>query len=197
MTGEHLSKEKLQRHYDGDLSQQEAAAVQQHLSTCPQCEAELAALGRLGNMLRWSSDDATAAVAVDFNHMFAQIERAVADEQDSNVRQLQPRASKASRSRVLPTLGAVALAAAAVLMLTRKENHPNDAPVVEQLAFLDSADHAEVTAVKFGTNAGQVFGIALSDRESVPVVWIDDDDDDNDQGEPGDPGEPGNQGDEE
>jgi anti-sigma factor RsiW len=186
MTGEHLSKEKLQRHYDGELSQQEAAETQQHLQACAQCEAELASFGRLGDMLRWSTDDATTAVDVDFNQMFAQIERALAvddkkNERDSNVVRLQPRGPKAARSRVLPALGAVALAAAAVLMLTRSETHPNDAPAAEQLALLDSADHTEVTAVRFGTNAGQVFGIPLSDRESVPVVWIDDDEDDEEE----------------
>src|ERR1700712_3980523 len=108
MTGEHLSKEKLQRHYDGELSQQEAAETQQHLQVCAQCEAELASFGRLGDMLRWSTDDATTAADVDFNQMFAQIELALAGDntkdehhssvaQPSNVVPLQPGKSRKSR----------------------------------------------------------------------------------------------------
>lgn len=181
MTGEHLSKEKLQRHYDGDLSGAEAADAQQHLLTCAKCEAELASFERLGDMLRWTTDDATAAADVDFSHMFAQIERAVQSEQTApnNVVPLQ-----AKRSRFLqrgaPVLGALAVAAVAMLMVNRAEAPPKEDG---QVAMLDTSTHSEITGVKFGKNAGQVFRVQVADDESVPVVWIDDSDDDDDEGE--------------
>lgn len=179
MNGEHPSKEKLQRHHDGDLNEQEAAELRLHLRTCAPCQAELNELERLRDMVRWSTDDAAVASDADFSKMFAQIERAISQpgeaSQSTNVISLeQKRGGGASRlNRAMPVLGALALAAAAVLMLNRQETAPTDAGS-EQLALLDAAHHSEVVAVKFGRNAGQVFGIPLADGESVPVVWIDD-----------------------
>jgi anti-sigma factor RsiW len=182
MTGEHLSKEKLQRHYDGDLSGPEAADAQQHLLSCAQCEAELARFERLGDMLRWSTDDATAAADVDFSQMFTHIERAVQDERRSsvpdNVVSLQSKRSRLLQ-RAAPTLGALAIAAVALLMVNRSDPPKEDA----QVAMLDTSTHSEITGVKFGKNAGQVFRVQVADDESVPVVWIDDDDEDDDEGE--------------
>jgi hypothetical protein len=109
--------------------------------------------------------------------MFAEIERAVSQpseaSQPSNVISLEKKRGASRLNRAVSALGAVALAAAAVLMLTRKDAVPADVGA-EQLAMLDATHHAEIVAVKFGRNAGQVFGIPLADGESVPVVWIDD-----------------------
>jgi anti-sigma factor RsiW len=177
MNGEHPSKEKLQRHYDGDLNEQEAAELRQHLRTCAPCKAELQGLERLSDMVRFTTDDAAAASDADFTSMFAEIERRISQpgeqSQPTNVISLEQKRGAASRlNRAMPVLGALALAAAALLMLVRQEPPaPNDAS--PQYAMLD-ANHSEVVAVKFGRNAGQVFGIPLADGESVPVVWIDD-----------------------
>jgi anti-sigma factor RsiW len=186
MNGEHLShlsKEKLQRHHDGELNEQEAADVRQHLRTCSACQAELASLERLSDMVRWSTDE-TAATSDQsdeaFTRMFAEIERAVSQEDGArtsqpNVISLPQKRAASPLLRALPALGALALAAAAILTLNRSDTLPSDAGE-EQLALLDAAQHSEVTAVKFGRNAGQVFGIPLADGRSVPVVWIDDED---------------------
>jgi anti-sigma factor RsiW len=179
MNGEHPTHpttEKVQRHYDGELSAQEAADVQQHLRSCAECQAELAGLERLSDMVRWSTDETAAASDVSFTQMFAEIERAVAP----NVVALPQKRAASPIMRAVPVLGALALAAAALLMLTRSDTLPSDAGE-QQLALLDTSQHAEITAVKFGRNAGQVFGIALSEGESVPVVWIDDADDDEEE----------------
>jgi anti-sigma factor RsiW len=174
MNGEHPSKEKLQRHYDGELNEQEAADLRLHLRTCAACQAELDALERLSDMVRWSTDETAANSDVDFTRMFAEIERATQPPQPNVVPLPQARAASPVM-RVMPALGALALAAAAILMLNRSETMPSDAGE-QQLALLDAAQHSEVTAVKFGRNAGQVFGIPLADGHSVPVVWIDDED---------------------
>jgi hypothetical protein len=177
MSGEHPGKEVLQRHHDGDLPEQDAAEVRQHVRACAQCEAELQSFARLGDMLRWTTDDAASGSDADFTRMFAEIERAVA-KPPAQVTPLSPKGGGSSRwlQRAAPALGGLALAAAALLMVYRPEPTPTE-PNLPELATLDISRHAEITAVKFGTNAGQVFGIPLSDGSSVPVVWIDDADD--------------------
>ncbi|HTU64048.1 MAG TPA: zf-HC2 domain-containing protein [Polyangiales bacterium] len=191
MNGEHashLSKEKLQRHHDGELNEQEAADVRQHLRTCAACQAELDSLERLSDMVRWSTDDTAAASEQSdeaFTRMFAEIERAVSQEDalrtsQPNVIPLSQKRAASPFTRAMPALGALALAAAAFLVLNRSDTLPRDGGE-EQLALLDAAQHSEVTAVKFGRNAGQVFGIPLADGRSVPVVWIDDEDEDEEE----------------
>ena len=183
MNGEHPSKEKLQRQHDGELNEPEAADVRQHLRTCATCQSELDRLERLSDMVRWSTDETAAASDrsdLDFTRMFAEIERAVSQEpaarsSQPNVIPLPQKRAASPVLRAVPALGALALAAAAILMLTRSDSMPSDAGE-EQLALLDASQHSEVTAVKFGRNAGQVFGIPLADGRSVPVVWIDDED---------------------
>lgn len=178
----HLTSEKLQRHHDGELSEQEAADVRQHLRTCAPCQHELNALERLSDMVRWSTDENAAGSDrsdEDFTRMFAEIERAVSQEDAArssqpNVIALPPRRAGSPMLRAMPALGALALAAAALLMLNRNDTMKSEGD--EQLAMLDASQHAEITAVKFGRNAGQVFGIPVADGESVPVVWIDDED---------------------
>ena len=183
MNGEHPSKEKLQRYQDGELNEQDAADVRQHLRACAPCQAELDALERLSDMVRWSTDETAAASDLDFTRMFAEIERAVAQQDTArssqpNVLPLPQRRAASPVLRAMPALGALGLAAAALLMLTRSGGVPSQLgdEGEEQLALLDVSQHSEITAVKFGRNAGQVFGIPLADGESVPVVWIDDED---------------------
>lgn len=183
MNGEHPSKEKLQRHHDGELNEQESADVRQHVRTCAACQAELDSLERLSDMVRWSTDETAAASDqsdLAFTRMFAEIERAVSHEElartsQPNVISLPQKRAASPVLRAMPALGALALAAAAILMLNRSNTLPNDGDD-QRLALLDASQHAEITAVKFGRNAGQVFGIPLADGESVPVVWIDDED---------------------
>lgn len=197
MNGEHPSKDRLQRHYDGDLPELEAADVRQHLRSCIECQHELAALERMSDMVRWTTDDAAATTVPDFTRMFSEIERGVGvgvgveqqrAENSANVVPLNAKGSNGDNSdkrggapqwlhRAAPAMGAFALAAAALLMVYRAETVPSEASGEsgsEPIAALDAAHHSEIVAVKFGTNAGQVFGIPLADGSSVPVVWIDD-----------------------
>jgi hypothetical protein len=73
-----------------------------------------------------------------------------------------------------PVAGALALAAAVMLMVYRFDrSDDND--------YDSSEAHSEVVQVDFGSNAGTVFNIPLADGSSSPVVWINDDDDDDDE----------------
>jgi len=77
--------------------------------------------------------------------------------------------------------GALAVAAAVLLMVARPDSTPMDETYGEdpdgQFAALERTSHSEITHVDFGLNAGAVFDIAYDDGSSTPVVWIDDDDD--------------------
>ena len=197
MNGVHPSHDLLQRHHDGDLSGAENGTVElrQHLEACPKCQAELASLSRLRSMLRRSAEtdllgygDA-AHVEPDFTRMFAEIQKAVAQPQPAstapahapNVVPLAPARQRGARwlYRGAPALGAVALAAAALLMVYRSEmvSPPSSGGVQNTEDAVAAVGRAEIVKVEFGAYAGQVFDIPLSDGSSVPVVWIDDDDD--------------------
>jgi anti-sigma factor RsiW len=174
MNGEHPSKENLQRHYDGELSDQEAAQLGLHLPSCAACTAELAELERLSDMVRSSSAESVAAANVDFTRMFAEIERAVSQPRAAQQNVVVPLPQNKAAARgwgraAAPALGGLALAAAVLLMFTRQEPVPQ-----QEVAMLYATNHTEVTAMKFGLNSGQLFDIPLAEGESAAVVWIDD-----------------------
>jgi anti-sigma factor RsiW len=181
MNSEHPSTERLQRSVDGDLPRGEADAVRTHVSGCAQCMRQLDALSRVGELMRVSAEH--DAAQADFSGLFANIERALS--MDSEARAVvtplraatRPAPSSSLRRlyRAAPALGAIALAASALLMVYRTDQSGDlDETPYEAVA---TTAHSEVVDVDFGPNAGTVFDISLSDGASIPVVWIDDDDD--------------------
>lgn len=185
MTHEHISDELLQRHFDGELEPEERPGVRAALSECASCNARLESLGKLSKLIRMAARDAEESASdADFQGMFARIERAAEEPPPGRAATLvQP--SAAARTRwfrpaVMSAAGALAVAAAVFLMVSRQESMPTDETYDEdsdgQLAALETS-HSEITHVDFGHNAGAVFDIAYDDGSSTPVVWIDDDDD--------------------
>jgi len=182
MTHEHISDELLQRHFDGELEPGERPAVRQALSECASCNARLASLGKLQRLIRMAARDAEAAATdADFQGMFARIERAAEEPPPGTV--LRP--SGAARTRwfrpaVMSGVGAIAVAAAVLLLVARPDSNPMDENYDNDsdgpIAALETSP-SEITHVDFGRNAGAVFDIAYDDGSSTPVVWIDDDDD--------------------
>lgn len=204
MNAEHLSQEQLQRGYDGDLSNQEAAELRRHLSTCPACQAEFDAIGRLGQLVRWAARGAEPSVqpgaavphesagAPDFDRMFAAIQVAIAQPEAAApdapipITRARPQAKPHQPrwlTRAAPALGTIALAAAALLMVMHKDpvaTDPNAVATNESDVQITTVNglRSEVVDYDFGANGGQVFDIPMSDGTPIPVVWIDDDDDD-------------------
>lgn len=180
MNSEHPSTERLQRSFDGDLPRGEAEAVRAHLVGCAQCQRDFDALSRVGELLRVSAEHESAQA--DFSSLFANIEAALDSEARAVVTPLRAATRPASSTRLkhlyraAPALGAVALAAAALLMVYK----PDGSGDIDDTPYeaVTNAPHSEVVDVDFGPNAGTVFDISLSDGASVPVVWIDDDGDD-------------------
>jgi len=189
MNGVHPSHDLLQRHHDGDLAADDKAAAELrlHVETCEKCQAELAALKRLGGLLRVSAEADQLGygngVEPDFTRMFAEIQKAVAEDAPRDTINVVPlrRTAKHPGPRWLyrgaPALGAVALAAAALLMVYRSDSVPGGEEQDPTRDAVASVTRSEIVNVEFGANAGQVFDIPLSDGSSIPVVWIDDDDD--------------------
>ncbi|MEY4582519.1 MAG: putative zinc-finger [Pseudomonadota bacterium] len=185
MNGEHLSTQQLQRGHDGELPEQEATEFRLHLAACPDCQGYLDQLTRLGGLVKMAAQDMGATVAQpDFDRMFGAIERAItadaaplitAAPKIATVRTLKTK--NAWLYRGAPALGAVALAAAALLMVFRQEQLPGDATDQPSYETAMITSRSEIVAVDFGSNAGQVFDIPMTDGSSIPVVWIDDDDD--------------------
>jgi anti-sigma factor RsiW len=191
MMHEHLSDELLQRHYDGDLSSSEDAEARAHLERCAECRAQLAAFTRLTGLLQLAAAD--AAREADFQGMFARIERGAAAAVGDGERAVPIPAARGAMTApaivgapakirrirpMAPALGALAIAAAAMLTVFRQDGPTDDVPADpegEQLASL-SHGRSEIVEIDFGDNAGTVFDIALADGSSVPVVWINDED---------------------
>jgi hypothetical protein len=200
MNREHPTPEQLQRYFDGELAGDEHALVQGRVTDCPECQSQLATLERLRRLVNVAAEDSLSGI--DFSRMFANIEaqldvperagdlaqtplQLVADSVQPGSAQLAAkRAPPQRRMRMLyraaPALGAVALAAAALLMVFRPDPTPSsdadDATTYDD--GFDASAHSEVAEVDFGSNAGTVFDIPLADGSFSPVVWIDDDDDD-------------------
>src|SRR5688572_7710433 len=129
MSVEHVSDELLQRHFDGELEPSEQAPAREHISACAACSARLRSLERMQHLLRMAAED--AAVQADFQGMFARIEAAAAGpvtmaaEQSARPAQLKPAAAKAQqrwfRGATMSAAGAVAVAAAVLLMVFQRE----------------------------------------------------------------------------
>jgi anti-sigma factor RsiW len=182
MDREHPSPEQLERYFDGELTPDEPTDLRAHLASCPECSAQQAALARLRTLIAMTAED--DAQRVDSERMFAAIERGIAQEIATPAPQLadvpaRPRIAAPRRLRRLtnaaPVLGALALAAAVMWMVYRPDGAPNDG---NDDTYEAAEGHSEIVEVDFGSNAGTVFDIALSDGSSIPVVWIDDDDED-------------------
>jgi Putative zinc-finger len=178
MDREHPSPEQLERYFDGELTPDEPAELRAHLASCPDCSAQQAALARLRTLIAMSSE--YDGRQVDSERMFAAIERGIAQDAGRTAPQIADvpaRAKIAAPHRLrrltnaAPVLGAFALAAAVMLMVYRPEQNDGNDDTYEA-----PEGHSEIVEVDFGSNAGTVFDISLSDGSSIPVVWIDDDD---------------------
>jgi anti-sigma factor RsiW len=180
---EHVEEELLQRYFDGALEAQNAARVSQHLESCASCGARHRALSKLKRAIAVAADE--RAQGVDFEALFARIEQGVREgaaqgAAAQNVVSLQDRARRRQRAIWLPATGVVAAAAALLLFLrsaptTQPQSATPAAGETSQgAASLTGTTNSEIEQVDFGSNAGTVFEIALSEGTSTPVVWIDD-----------------------
>jgi anti-sigma factor RsiW len=181
---EHVEEELLQRYFDGALEAPNAARVSQHIGTCASCGARHRALSNLRRAMVVAAEE--RAQGVDFEAMFTRIERGVREQPDQGAagQAAVPLRDRAGRRRARtiwwPATGVVAAAAALLLFLRSappnesQTGAPGDGEANQGAASLTGTTNSEIEQVDFGSNAGTVFEIALSEGTSTPVVWIDD-----------------------
>lgn len=198
MSIEHVQEEALNMHFDGELAPSEAASVQRHLATCPECTQRLDSLQRLREMIMMSSE--AIASEVDFDAMFGRVEQgtkgAPAPSLLDRLKIWVTESLEHNPMKVWAPVGGLALAAAVLvfaLVTSSGSGLPGEPemakrggiiedprePKKERVAIAandatDEANASEVVQVDFGSNTGTVFEIALADGASTPVVWIND-----------------------
>lgn len=179
---EYIDDDKLQRLFDGDLTEGEEKILNRDVAKSDMEQARMAQLDRLGDLVRFAGDDVSASL--DSNALFARIEEGVAA--DTSPR-LQLIGNEPKRQR---TIGVVAvgltMAAAVALVFYLMPAHvdpglaanpmddrrevlvENDLPMVEVHPPAGSA----VEQVDFGSNTGTVFEVEGAEGQPLAVVWI-------------------------
>lgn len=162
-----IDNEQLQRYFDGELSSQEAAEVQQQLESSPQGTTELRQLTQIRSAMREAATE--WASQVDSDALFGRIEQELAHAPSVPALKV---IRGGGAKRVYQGLGFGLAAAAAILLavFTWPESDsigPDSPPVAVTRG-------SEVLEVDFGTNTGTVFEVKGAVGQPLAVVWIDD-----------------------
>jgi anti-sigma factor RsiW len=185
---EHVEEELLQRYFDGELAGPRAEQIAQHLEVCQACAARRKALTELRRAIAIAATE--RGQGLDSEALFTRIEQSVRERPAPGVVErisVRWRDSPERRARQfwVPAAGTLAAAAALLLFLRGMPQQgpdgavPNRDDVGQGATAHVSVANSEVEQVDFGSKAGTVFEIALTEGVSTPVVWI------NDDGEPG------------
>ncbi|MBX3250653.1 MAG: hypothetical protein KF901_25975 [Myxococcales bacterium] len=173
-----LPDDTLQRYFDHDLPEDEAEQVAAALAGSADDQARLAALGRIGDLVRLGAEEATPAL--DANALFARIEAGRAAQPHPRLRVIE-----GQRKRRTAVGVGVALALAAAVTLVFLLQPPVDDPSIARHPFdthrevlvenvqVHPPGGSEVESVDFGSNTGTVFHVAGSEGQPLAVVWID------------------------
>ena len=198
---EHVQEDALNMHFDGELAPAEAASVQRHLATCPECTKRLSSLQRLREMIAMSAEQ--VASQVDFDAMFGRVEQgwkaAPSPGLLERVTLWVTESLQHNPVKVWAPVGGFAVAAAVLMLVLSRSDGPGEGetarrgviaeerePKRERMMVAETekpkakvidpaeSNASEVVQVDFGSNTGTVFEIALADGASTPVVWIND-----------------------
>ncbi len=174
-----LDDEILQRFYDGDLTPVEERTVRARIAEDPRAQRRLEALGRLSALMQVASEE--AAVGLDADAMFAQIEQRIAEDekQGSGLRVLSGGWGP-KRQVLLPFAAAAAAAAVVSFIFISQDPGDEAARSANKREAVRVADNSQrvhgsrVEQVDFGQSTGTVFEIE-SAGIATAVVWIADD----------------------
>lgn len=174
-----LPPDKLHRYFDRDLSEDESTAVAREVAGTDD-EARLAALGRIGELVRLEAD---AAADFDADALFGRIQSGLAAQPNPRLRVIQGQ----RKNRTFVAVGAVVALAAAVTLffVTRPPSvdetaaHPFDTrrevlvDNTEAPVLVHPPGGSEVENVEWGASTGTVFHVEGSEGQPLAVVWID------------------------
>lgn len=180
---EHLDDDKLQRYFDGELTDGEATVMRREIEASDLEKARIRQLERLGELMQLDAE--VLSEDLDSDALFASIEAGIAEEGPRL--QLIEGARRKQRAGVAVAV-AVAIAAAVTLVLLLKppadnvaERHPMDTDREEiaieiedpQLHILHPPAGSEVVRIDFGSNTGTIFQVEGNHGQPLAVVWID------------------------
>lgn len=198
-TGE-LEEEKLQRYFDGELSEPEADEVRRVLEASEAERARLHRLQRLRYMVQVAAEDTSRDL--DASALYERVERGIqtedqagADGEDASaapyLRAVGGRSRRRTRRAATRLVAGGTLAAAAAVLLavfgpwaggkrqTRVEQpheHGQQPAVVRdegKKAYANAPRGSKVIDYNFGTKTGTVFEVEGEGGDPVAVVWID------------------------
>jgi hypothetical protein len=176
-----LDDDTLQRYFDGDLSPLEASSVRNEIAASPEARARLEELRKLSEMMKAAADE--FAGGLDGDALFANIQGGIANDRAEGGERLRVVASEWFEHRkatLVSMVGVAAVAAAALLTVTRDRPAANDelarsapAPREERRAALAANDvhGTRIENVDFGESTGTVFEIE-DQGVATAVVWI-------------------------
>jgi anti-sigma factor RsiW len=193
-----ISHETLMRYFDGELSPEQAAELEEQLASDPEAERVLAGLDQIGEVVRGvalARSDAHADLTDRILERVAAEPRVPAARQGALERvSVRPLPQKSRLQRAAPALiGGLALAAAAALLFERvrepvappapivEVNPPAPAPEIpeersvpalpEPIAEADTAPAIAIETVDFGAHRGSIFMLQEGEA-TTPVVWL-------------------------
>ena len=186
-TDTHIDDDKLQRFYDGELTEGEALVVGRDVDASDLEQERVAQMERLGEVLRAGAD--AEADGIDANALFLRIERGIEDEPAPRLKLIEGRKRKNRNTAVVAVAMGIA-AAVAIAFLAQ----PSTEPEIADSAHPDEGDTAlaggnvavedpthvqlhppggsSVELVEFGANTGTVFEVEGEQGQPLAVVWI-------------------------
>lgn len=175
----HINDDVLQKLFDEELGELEGDfdALKAEIDESELEQARLLRLERLGDLVRWSADEAQNDL--DSDALFAKIQADLTERPQLRVVQGQKRTQR------VVAIAAAGLAIAAAIMLAimwqakdegEIAEHPMDDPrelyVEGSSATFVTPTGTEVEEVDFGANTGTVFEVEGEEGQSLAVVWI-------------------------
>ncbi|MEM6954161.1 MAG: hypothetical protein AAF411_04175 [Myxococcota bacterium] len=175
-TQERIDDDKLQRFFDGDLTEGEAKVLQRDIDASDLEGARLDQLARLSDLMRIGVE---ATQAIDSNALFERIEAKIEAEPAPRLQVIE--GQKRKRTWGVVAVGLAAAAAVALVFFqsqpTEIAEHPMDDPrqvLVENHPEVQvhPPSGSEVLEVDFGANTGTVFEVEGAEGQPLAVVWI-------------------------
>lgn len=182
MTMEHLDDDKLQRYFDGELTDGEATVMRRDIEASDLEQARIRQLERLGELMELGAED--VAADIDSDALFAGIEAGIAQE-GPRLQLIEGARRKQQAGAVIAVAVAIAAAVALVFLLKPPTDdnvarHPNDTDqevIVHheetELHILHPPAGSEVVRIDFGSNTGTIFQVEGDHGQPLAVVWID------------------------
>ena len=178
-----IDDDKLQRFYDGELTEGEAIVVGRDVEASELEQARIAQMERLGEVLRAGAE--AEADEIDPEALFLRIERGIEAQPSPRLQLIEGRKRKQRNTAVAAVAMAIAAAVAIAFLAqpstapeTAESTHPDEGEeMVAEIddptqVLLDPPGGSSVELVEFGANTGTVFEVEGAQGQPLAVVWI-------------------------